>query len=741
MSSVRFTPLYGVHSEADPLCFVLEVDECILLLDCGWTEDFDENFVKALEPWISRINYVLISHADMEHIGGLPYLFAKLGADVPVYATLPVHYMGQMMFYDLLLGKSGQNDLPLTLDDVDSTFDHIRKLEYYQTVALEGVGTDISITPFAAGNSLGACIWRISKETDIIYAVDYNPGKERHLNPCAIAAMPQFHRPHLLITDAYNAELVNVKQWRKTRDEQLVRAMIDSLRKNGNVLVGSDASSRVFELLVLLEDHWAALKLNHYPIFFLTHVSKNTVEFAQSMLVWMSEEILSKFDAKKENPLGFKYIRTVHSLEEVYAHPGPKVVITSSDSLDCGYSRELFVEWGEDDRNLLVLTRRGGSNSLGRFLRTRWNRQFPSLSLIMHRHVELEGEELEAYRQKKKEEEGKKKAKAREAAMGVTAAGEAESSDDESMRSDSDSEMGEQLPQNVMERLKVFPFNHRVKAWDEYGEIIKPERYLAMSQHVEGDLESMMELVPAAAHGSAGGGDHLSGGVDMDREPQNRVTTLPSKVVQDTVNLRIRCRIEYFDFEGRPDYKFYCMMLKHVAPRKLIVVGGSTSATQKLVTYAKSQESVESVFAPQSGDSIDVTSDVNVFKVVLQEGLLNKVYFQKRGEHEVAYLQGRVVMDEVRKLPILEIRPELQHAPVHFGTVNFGEFRQKLAAANILSELRTSATGSTELVCFPDSPAPIRIQKDENEQLHIHGKLSRDYFLVRKTLYDQFTMV
>ena len=63
-------------------------------------------FVNGLpNGWGSRINYVLISHADMEHIGGLPYLFAKLGADVPVYATLPVHYMGQMMFYDLLLGN------------------------------------------------------------------------------------------------------------------------------------------------------------------------------------------------------------------------------------------------------------------------------------------------------------------------------------------------------------------------------------------------------------------------------------------------------------------------------------------------------------------------------------------------------------------------------------------------------------------------------------------------------------
>lgn len=53
--------------------------------------------------------------------------------------------------------------------------------------------------PLASAGTL----WKISKETeDIIYAVDLNHKKERHLNGAVIET---FNRPGLLITDAYTA--------------------------------------------------------------------------------------------------------------------------------------------------------------------------------------------------------------------------------------------------------------------------------------------------------------------------------------------------------------------------------------------------------------------------------------------------------------------------------------------------------------------------------------------------------
>lgn len=81
-----------------------------------------------------------------------------------------------------------------------------------------GKGNGITITPYAAGHMIGGTMWKIVKdgEEDIIYAVDYNHKKERHLNG---AVLETLSRPSLLITDAFN--VLNVQTRRRERDSQL----------------------------------------------------------------------------------------------------------------------------------------------------------------------------------------------------------------------------------------------------------------------------------------------------------------------------------------------------------------------------------------------------------------------------------------------------------------------------------------------------------------------------------------
>ena len=86
----------------------------------------------------------------------------------------------------------------------------------------------------------------------------------RHLDG---AVFDNFSRPHLLITDAYNA--LSVQARRKERDKALLGAypiattasipyitildkIVNTLRKNGNVLIAVDTAGRVLELSQLL---------------------------------------------------------------------------------------------------------------------------------------------------------------------------------------------------------------------------------------------------------------------------------------------------------------------------------------------------------------------------------------------------------------------------------------------------------------------------------------------------------
>ena len=93
--------------------------------------------------------------------------------------------MGQMFLYDLYQSRHNMEDFNLfTLDEVDKAFEMITQLKYNQTHRFTGKGAGLAITPVAAGHMIGGAMWRILKEgeEDIVYAVDVNHKKERHLN-------------------------------------------------------------------------------------------------------------------------------------------------------------------------------------------------------------------------------------------------------------------------------------------------------------------------------------------------------------------------------------------------------------------------------------------------------------------------------------------------------------------------------------------------------------------------------
>ena len=109
--------------------------------------------------------------------------------------------------------------------------------------------------------------------------------------------------------------------------------------------------------------------------------------------------------------------------------PSPKVVLASVTDLECGFSRELFMEWCQSPRNSIILTSRTTPGTLTRKLIE--NPMLRKVSLIVNRRVRLEGAELEESKKKEKEKEAAEKKKRMVEEMEV----------DESSSDDSEDEM------------------------------------------------------------------------------------------------------------------------------------------------------------------------------------------------------------------------------------------------------------------------------------------------------------
>lgn len=88
-SALRIVPLGGL-GEVGMNCMALELDDTIVVIDCGVTFPDREPGVDLIHPDFSylidnreRVKAIVLTHGHEDHIGGLPYLLRDI--DVPVY--------------------------------------------------------------------------------------------------------------------------------------------------------------------------------------------------------------------------------------------------------------------------------------------------------------------------------------------------------------------------------------------------------------------------------------------------------------------------------------------------------------------------------------------------------------------------------------------------------------------------------------------------------------------------------
>ncbi|TFK43712.1 beta-lactamase-like protein [Crucibulum laeve] len=553
---ITFTPLSGAarSSTTTPLSYLLQVDDVRILLDCGspdWSpepspfqpesEDVQpesnpwEEYCQALRDIAPTIDLVLLSHGDLAHSGLYPYAYSRWGLKAPAYTTLPVQAMGRIAATEDVEGLRDEEDVGdepeqkaventdgmdmgepsepeppkvktkgkyvATLIEVQDAFDAINTLRYSQPTHLQGKCQGLTITPFNAGHTLGGTIWKIRSPSSgtIMYAVDINHMRERHLDGTVLmrqAAGGIFEpltRPDLLITDAERASVTTSR--RKDRDAALIDTITATLSSRSSLLLPCDSSTRVLELLVLLDQHWNYSRLR-YPICLLSRTGREMLTFVRSMMEWLggtiSKEDVGEEGTGRENrnkrrrdddgdedalgafALRFKHLEffpNPQALLHTYSSKDPKLILAVPASLSHGPSRSMFSDFAAVPDNVVLLTGRGEEGTLGRALFNKWNdSQRPDdkwdkgkigsnimmdgvIKLTMHHKVPLQGAELEEYQQKERaiEEEKARQQAALARERMVLEADEGDSDEDSDSDADEEDEVQQALGGDLMD--------------------------------------------------------------------------------------------------------------------------------------------------------------------------------------------------------------------------------------------------------------------------------------------------
>ena len=645
------------------------------------------------------------------------------------------------------------------------------QLKYSQTVSLKGKVQGLTVTPLPAGHMIGGTIWKIVKdgEEDIVYAVDYNHKKERHLNGCdieryIIAGPPtvvmsvislRLTRPSLLITDCYNATYNQPR--RRARDEQLMLSIFSTLRNNGNVLVCVDTAGRVLELAHMLNHVWSKKDsgLLTYSLALLNYVAESVVDYAKVQIEWMSENLMKQMGDKKANPFQFKYLKLCTSMAEVNKVPSPKVVLASMPDMECGFARDLFLQWCSNPKNTLILTSRAAPGTLARDLQD--NGGDRTIPIEIKRRIKLVGQELEQYKAKEKSSSSKLHTSFVEEAL------DSESDSDEEVEMSKPGETKAKIKHDIVmkhdsgkkqtgffksnrSKFPMFPCLDEKIKYDDYGEIIRIEDFMMDTTEQVDNVQDVHEMPDEEV---------------VDKEE------VPTKCVSTVQSFQINCSVKYIDFEGRTDGESIMKLTSQLKPRRMILVRGSQENITAMKNFCKDiVPSGNSIFTPRNGEVVDATTERFIYQVRLRDSLFSTLNFSKakdgRGHviGHLAWVDGVISLVEEDKPDIVNTSMEEESTEVETSKLkakvpalvplppdevaghntNFvnelklTDFKQVLIKKGIPSEFQQG-----NLLC--GQHLNVQLRRHDSGRVMIEGCLGTDYYLIRELLYQHYAIV
>eukprot|EP00930_Biecheleria_cincta_P039530 TRINITY_DN27169_c0_g1_i1.p1 TRINITY_DN27169_c0_g1~~TRINITY_DN27169_c0_g1_i1.p1 ORF type:complete len:880 (-),score=149.67 TRINITY_DN27169_c0_g1_i1:63-2702(-) len=369
-------------------CSVLKLGGLTVLLNCGLNESLDPKLLTPLIPHLGELDLILLTHADVKHLGALPYILSKYPTNCPIVCTEPVSRLGELSCVSCLEDREKYREASeaYEVDDVLRIFmSRITPLKYRETFRIQNGGRVLAACPYPAGGQLGSSYWTLQVGSiSAVYLVDCNMRKGRYLDglefnrilpacrgaaqrwdvvitaPIGTMGLPLFQHGTHQGPQEIHAPSKAMTVAKTVREQFFLDETIAALRQGGTVLIPADVAGWIPEILLLCEAAWSQDRqlATSYPLVWLSSMGDMVLDQIKTRLEYMSGEVLKSFETRSQHPFLLKNVRIFQSLEELSAsHPlvRPKVIFTTSQHLEGGDSRELFFRLCSEPRSLLWL--------------------------------------------------------------------------------------------------------------------------------------------------------------------------------------------------------------------------------------------------------------------------------------------------------------------------------------------------------------------------------------------------
>ncbi|MFA7572109.1 MAG: MBL fold metallo-hydrolase [Lutispora sp.] len=343
---------YGAAEMVTGSCFLLETDKHKILIDCGMfqgdadSDDLNRN-VFDFEP--SKIDFLLLTHAHIDHSGRIP-LLVKRGFKGKILATkatselcsimLPDSGFIQEMEVEWINRKRLRAGKPL-VESLYTVADAENSLKYFEPINYDDiieVNEEIEVRYRDAGHILGSAIielWAKEKDEKIKFVFSGDLGNKD---------IPIMKNPSLIDEADYLVmETTYGNRFHKeTKNTMLLLLDIitHTIEKGGNIVIPSFAVGRTQEILYMLnmlkESKFS--KIKSIPVYVDSPLAINATN------IFKNNQNLFDDDTKAlirsgDDPFEFPnliFTKTADESKAINFHEGSSIIVSASGMCDAG---------------------------------------------------------------------------------------------------------------------------------------------------------------------------------------------------------------------------------------------------------------------------------------------------------------------------------------------------------------------------------------------------------------------
>lgn len=323
---------YGAAQTVTGSCHLLKIGPIQILIDCGMFQG-NGGAEKNYEPFEfdpSEIDYLVITHAHLDHIGRVPKLI-KEGFNGKIIATQPTYDIMRIMLldsakllkeeYKTLRRKARRRGEEDTIREPLYTEDHVKDifekkwilLDYFQRYKLP---KHIYITLANAGHIMGSAFVMIDyQEKDskkrVVFSGDIG-SKDRLI----IDSLDNTQDGDTLFIESTYGDRVHKPI--KESIQEFKQTIISALEGGGNVLIPSFALERTQEILWLLRQMYKKGELPECQVFLDSPLAIKATKLYKKYPIYLSDT-LEYETFEDSDPFSFDWLEKTPKKEQSLA--------------------------------------------------------------------------------------------------------------------------------------------------------------------------------------------------------------------------------------------------------------------------------------------------------------------------------------------------------------------------------------------------------------------------------------